>query len=88
VRELADFDREVWTNQWILVHAIVRVAARVAHDSRAVQQVVEAVMRTTVYPQAGRDFRRADVLRQKRSRRSGASRQSAGGCSLAMAHDG
>ena len=47
---LVDFDRQVRIESPILVHAIPRVAAWIAYDSRSVKNIVEAVMRVAVYP--------------------------------------
>ena len=47
---LADFYRQVGIESPILVHAIPRVAAWIAHNSRSVKNIVEAVMRMAVYP--------------------------------------
>ena len=52
VYELVNLNDEVRVEQGIFVHAILRVAARIAHNSRSVQHIVEAVMRMAMYPQA------------------------------------
>lgn len=47
---LFDFDREVCIEQRILVHAVFRIATRIAQHSRSLQNVIETVVRMPVYP--------------------------------------
>jgi hypothetical protein len=47
-----DFDQKIRIELRILVHPVFRIAARIAHYSRSIQDVVDAVMDVPVYPQA------------------------------------
>jgi len=47
-----DFDQEIRIELRILVHPVFRIAARIAHYSRSIQDVVDAVMDVPMYPQA------------------------------------
>src|SRR5438477_9407418 len=47
-----DLDHEVRIEAWILVHSVLSVSARIAQHPSPVEDIVEAVVRMPVYPQA------------------------------------
>jgi hypothetical protein len=49
---LVDLNQEVRIEQRILVHAVPHISAWIAHHPRSVQEIVEAIVGMSMYPQA------------------------------------
>src|SRR5687768_18087844 len=49
---LADGGQQIRIERWILVHALLRITSRIAQYPRTVHEIVEAVVRMAVDPQA------------------------------------